>query len=100
MRITLVLDSGSRVAGRHCAGELHACVTVRCPHGCAPLDAAHPDVIAVSGVKPRHDHATYYATAIALCCRKGIGSLEVRTDTLFGIDEDNAVLRGRPRVYG
>lgn len=100
MKITLVLTDRTRISGRHRVGDRHACVTVRCPNGCAPLDYEYPDVIAVSGVAPRNEYDTHYASAFALCCRKVIGSLEVKVETFFGIDEDKAALHGRCRVYG
>ncbi len=45
-----------------------------------------------------HDHDTYYARAVASCCG-AVMRMETKVSTLFGIEEDNAVLNGRPRVY-
>ncbi len=45
-----------------------------------------------------HDHDTYYARAVAACCGAAM-RMETMVSTIFGIEEDNAVLHGRPRVY-
>ena len=47
----------------------------------------------------RHDHDTYYAQALCLSCGERIGTLETTVSTIFGIEEDRAVLQGRARVY-
>jgi hypothetical protein len=47
----------------------------------------------------RVDHDTITAPALALCCGAEVGKLVVTMNTLFGIEEDRAVLNGRPRVY-
>jgi hypothetical protein len=47
-----------------------------------------------------HDYDTHYADAVALCCRRPVGQLLAKVSTIFGIDEDRAVLTdGRCRVY-
>lgn len=47
-----------------------------------------------------HNRDTYFAPATAICCGESIGTLEAKVETLFGIDEDEAVLvHGRARVY-
>lgn len=45
------------------------------------------------------DHDTITAPALALCCGAEVGKIVVTMNTLFGIEEDLAVLNGRPRVY-
>lgn len=42
---------------------------------------------------------TYAARASCTACGAPCGVLRAVVSTLFGIDEDNAVLCGRPRVY-
>lgn len=74
------------------AGADH-CAIDRCPR----CDVA-PCKVGGTGIT-HHNHDTYFAGAVALCCRERIGTIETTVDTLFGIDEDNAVLHGRPRVY-
>ena len=45
-------------------------------------------------------HDTYAASAESLCCRQPVGTIRVRVETLFGLEEDEAVLiHGRARVY-
>jgi len=47
------------------------------------------------------DDRAYEADAIAECCGSAVGRLRLETDTLFGLEEDEAMLvHGRPRVYG
>jgi hypothetical protein len=64
-----------------------------CPtcHGGQPL--------LVAGKNIRHDHDTYRSDAHCLCCGAYVGELRAKVDTIFGIDEDEAVLNGRCRVY-
>ena len=43
---------------------------------------------------------TYRGIARCACCNAKVGGhLEVRIDTLFGIEEDERVIHGRCRVY-
>lgn len=44
-------------------------------------------------------HDTVTAPALALCCGREIGTVRVEFNTIFGLEEDHAVLHGRPRVY-
>lgn len=54
----------------------------------------------VTAVPTSHDFDTHYCGAIALCCGKKLGRIEVKMETIFGIDEDRRVLEfGRVRVY-
>jgi len=50
---------------------------------------------------PRYQikHDRYIGTAQCTRCRRDVGQMTVKVDTLFGIEEDNAVLNGRARVY-
>jgi hypothetical protein len=43
---------------------------------------------------------TYRADAVCFDCGASRGVLRVKVDTLFGLEEDEAVLHGRARVYG
>jgi hypothetical protein len=46
-------------------------------------------------------HDTYEAAALTLCCSAHVGTLRAVVTTLFGLEEDEAVLvHGRARVYG
>lgn len=69
-------------------------VPINCPH----CDH-HP--LRVSGTDKRiaPDDRAYIADAISVCCSKHVGTLRLETNTLFGLREDEAVLKGRCRVY-
>jgi hypothetical protein len=43
----------------------------------------------------------YYTYAVAFCydCANHVGTIKIPSQTMFGRDEDRAVLQGRPRVY-
>ena len=45
------------------------------------------------------DDRAYESDAVAACCAKYIGVLRLEVNTLFGLREDEAVLKGRCRVY-
>jgi hypothetical protein len=47
----------------------------------------------------RTTHDTYYAPAVAQCCRRRIGTIETRVSTVFGITEDELVLGGPWKVF-
>lgn len=53
------------------------------------------------GEKARQEigHDTVTAPALALCCGAKVGVVTVTLSTIFGLDEDERVLHGRPRVY-
>lgn len=65
-----------------------------CPHcGLSPWTARGKGIAA-------HDYDTYYADAKTRCCGARVGQMRTKVSTLFGIEEDEAVLlRGRCRVY-
>ena len=63
---------------------------------CPSCRSEHP-AIRGTGIT-HHDYDTYYAGAIAACCGARL-RMETQISTVFGIDEDRAVLNGRPRVY-
>jgi hypothetical protein len=88
----VVIDADDR---RHVAtiAESGECVTIA---ACPSCHTARPQIRG-TGIT-RHDHDTYYAHAVACCCGAGL-RMETRVDTIFGIEEDERVLRGRLRVY-
>lgn len=101
MKVTIKRNNGDRIAAK--VAENGNFVTIpKCPN---PACSAEPCRIRGDG-KTHHDHDTYYVRAVAQCCTDekqivDIGEMQVETDTLFGIDEDEAVLvHGRARVYG
>jgi hypothetical protein len=55
---------------------------------------------AIAGGAPSiESHDTYRAQAACVGCKAACGVLRVQLSTLFGLEEDEAVLHGRPRVY-
>lgn len=44
-------------------------------------------------------HDTYASDAHALCCGKQVGTLRVKMNTVFGVEEDERVLSGPWKVY-
>lgn len=96
MKITLTLEGGGTVKCR-LPYEGAAFVIVpntECPHQCGD-----PAPVAVQGRNPVEGHDTVESVAFTTCCNKIAGVLRVRVKTLFGIEEDRAVLSGRWRVY-
>lgn len=55
--------------------------------------------IAGSGRRPSDDDRAWEADAGCLACKAHVGTLRVESNTLFGVREDERVLRGRVRVY-
>jgi hypothetical protein len=100
MKITIVLDNGSRrKAHQPYDNARHVEIDMLCPNGCLHKAAPQPLKISGSGIK-HCSHDTYYADAVALCCMKKIGTIEVRVSTIFGIEEDEIINSGRyGRVY-
>ncbi|TMQ09574.1 MAG: hypothetical protein E6J90_14075 [Deltaproteobacteria bacterium] len=88
----VVIDAGDR---QHVAtiAECGEYVTIA---ACPSCHAAQPQIRG-TGIT-HHDHNTYYARAVAQCCGAAL-RMETRVDTIFGIEEDERVLRGRARVY-
>lgn len=73
----------------------HVVVAGECPD----CKASPFKVAGVAG-SMTHDHDTYRADARCIACDKGFGKLVVEVSTIFGIEEDRAVLvHGRARVY-
>lgn len=86
MRITVVTDEGTRVARMPFDGADHVLADVCCGK--------------IMGADQRiAGHDTYEADASCGSCGKRVGILRVKVSTIFGIEEDEAVLNGRPRVY-
>lgn len=95
MIVTIETASGT-LPVRTEPGLAYAFVDVACPACGAPAPfkvAGHDRRIA--------SHDTYAADARALCCNARVGTLKAKIETLFGLEEDAAVLvHGRARVYG
>lgn len=67
--------------------------------GACPACGCEDCKVAGTGRRPSKDDRAWEADAVALCCDQPVGVLRVETNTLFGVREDEAVLRGRWRVY-
>lgn len=67
-----------------------SCTAWKCECGCASI---------TGGGRIDNDRGVA-AQAICLKCKRPAGSITVEYDTIFGTEEDRAVLQGRPRVYG
>lgn len=72
-------------------------VGIACPCGAVPLR------VVGTGRRRSTDPAlardTYEADGVSACCDGHVGTIYARADTIFGLDEDEAVLSGRARVY-
>jgi hypothetical protein len=81
-----------------------ATIPARLPYpGAAHVDTdatcACGEPLKVHGANTTTDHDTITAPARCICCGAHVGTLTVTLDTLFGVEEDRAVLMGRCRVY-
>lgn len=94
MIVTLETSAGT-LPVRTEPGLAYAFVDAPCPACGAPAP------FKVAGDHRRiHSHDTYAAEARALCCNARVGVLKAKIETLFGLEEDAAVLvHGRARVY-
>ena len=95
MRIFLLIrDAPKRTAKPPHPEADHVIIDGACPLcGCKDFRTAG------TGKRPSEDDRAWEADARALCCGKPVGVLRVETNTLFGVREDETVLRGRCRVY-
>lgn len=91
MIVTLTLPDGSVV---DCVPvRTYAIAECACPCGEARL-------MVTGRGQFNESHDTRAADAFAKCCNRRVGMLRVKFETLFGIEEDDAVLNARARVYG
>ena len=58
-----------------------------------------PFVVQGQGARRHGTQDTLRANGVAKCCGDSVGYIYAQTDTLFGLEEDSAVLDGRARVY-
>lgn len=91
MRVRVELAAGTHTLPLPTPGSAAVDVGVPCPHCAKPLRA--------TGRNRRREHDRYTADAACVECNALVGRLVVKVPTLFGLDEDDAVLNGRPRVY-
>ena len=95
MKITIVTKGGTFKARLPYKGADSVFVS-REAHDCPETGG---DEISVYGGTTHNDHDTHYAKCYCRVCGESVGQIQVKVKTLFGIDEDRAVLQGRPRVY-
>ena len=94
MRIKLTVSDIGEVATKRGAPHHKWLQTdIECPSGGHYLDVYSPDG-AITG------HASMAGSAACCACHKVVGRIEVTSvPTIFGLEEDRAVLNGRSRVY-
>lgn len=69
--------------------------------GACPGCGASPFLVQGHGRSRNGSSDTYRAAGTAKCCGDAVGYIFAKVDTLFGLEEDEAVmLNGRSRVYG
>lgn len=93
MRVMLTMADGTTHEGREPHhGAPFVEVPIPCPHCAEPLQA--------QGVGEQ-EHGHDFIASAARCgrCRREIGRIRVTFSTIFGLEEDAAVLQGRCRVY-
>jgi hypothetical protein len=95
VKVFLLVDRKRHVATLPYAHADHVLVTGRkCPHcGCDPFG------VAGRGRRASADDRAWEADASCTNCGRAVGLLRAEPDTLFGVTEDEAVLKGRCRVY-
>lgn len=94
MKVTLTLGDGTRRKVSTIDGANLALVDGDCPECSKPLRI-------VGSEKHIESHDTYAAKARCVECEASVGVVRAVVETLFGPEEDEAVLvHGRPRVYG
>lgn len=95
MKVTLSIQ---RLSGNETRavtpGDLFGTAEGRCP-GCGS------EPFHVVGTEIEKSEAGIVAGGVSVCCRQNVGYLYAEPETLFGTEEDRAVLSfGRARVYG
>ena len=93
-----VLIAGERHPVSPEPGAPHLELDRRCPACGGPSEG--PLRLIAERARQAQVHDTITAPALALCCGAKIGSVVVEVETIFGLEEDDAVLEGRARVYG
>lgn len=100
MKITVNINAGRYNANVPFEGADHVVVggVDKCPSCGRECEKETPFKVRGTGNHPI-DHDTFSANAVALCCGAWVGTIRVKVDTIFGIEEDRRVLNGRCRVY-
>ena len=93
-RMWLVMEHSRRKMTTSYPEADHAVVEGRCPF----CDTA-PFKVQGGGRRASADDRAWEATGFCSACAKRVGTLRVEAGTLFGVTEDERVLRGMARVY-
>jgi phenylpropionate dioxygenase-like ring-hydroxylating dioxygenase large terminal subunit len=67
--------------------------------GTCPHCGVEPFAIAGGGMRIATDDRAYEADGRCVVCGEPVGLIRAEAETIFGLTEDEAVLRGRARVY-
>jgi hypothetical protein len=96
VRVTLEIQRHSGNETRSVTpGELFGTAEGLCP-GCGSA----PFRVSGTRIEDYGEHGCL-AGAVSVCCQQNVGYLRAEPETLFGREEDEAVLlHGRARVYG
>ena len=96
MKVTLTLPDGTAHRAKPpCEDAKHADVP-----GIATCPACGGPSLRVHGVGlPARSHDTYAIPAVCSSCGARVGTIRAQMDTIFGLEEDEAVLCSRYRVY-
>jgi hypothetical protein len=92
MQIELKTENGSIPCKLPYTGADHVILQGDCPNCKVPNTP-------IQGGDVERGFNTYTAPAACATCRVLVGKLVVTVSTIFGIEEDEAVLNGRARVY-
>jgi hypothetical protein len=101
MHITITLDDATKIkpaSVREAKQPFHNADHL-IVNGACPLCGADPFPVIGKIDEQTHTHDTTTAPALSRCCGLRVGTMTVHLSTIFGREEDNAVLNGRPRAY-
>lgn len=95
MKISHIDQGGKRTpAALPYDGADHVVVERACPNG-----ECRDTPMKVRARESLTNHDIIVGVAFCLCCKRAVGTLEVKVSTIFGVEEDRRVLNGRVRVY-
>ena len=97
MKITVTIDNHVHQARvpYESAEYVHVRGFAKCPR-CGEDQEGEPLHVRGTG-KRIESRDTYVTDAIVMCCRRPVGIMRVKVDTLFGIEEDENVFREAER---